>query len=112
MLTRVFISACVAAVAVLCYLWTSKQPLRVLDLAAIKHVVISADLSAGVTGPHGGCAHCNPQLLFPGSDRDSTTPATTQQGNFFINYRPQARALDTLALDVEMQPYQPLQTWT
>jgi hypothetical protein len=85
--TRVFFSACAAAAAVLCYLWTSKQPLPVHDLASTKHVIISTDLSAGITGPHGGCAHCNPQLLFPNPERDSTT----QQGNFFINYRPQAR---------------------
>jgi hypothetical protein len=83
-----FFSACVAAAAVLYYLWTSKQPLQVHDLVATKHVIISTDLSAGVTGPHGGCAHCNPQLRFP----DGEPRSTTQQGNLFINYRPQARS--------------------
>ncbi|KAF6251161.1 hypothetical protein COO60DRAFT_1562736 [Scenedesmus sp. NREL 46B-D3] len=87
MATRLIAGACAAAAAVLHYLWTWQQPFHEDGCTQIKHVIISTDLSAGVTGPHGGCAHCNPQLLFPNSEPGSTT----QQGNFFINYRPQAR---------------------
>lgn len=48
---------------------------------ATKQLIISTDLSAGIAGPHGGCAHCNPQLVYP--------LAGSWDHNFFINYRPQ-----------------------
>lgn len=48
------------------------------------HLIISTDLSAGITGPHGGCAHCNPQLVFP---------LETSEHNFFVNYRPQVKGI-------------------